>query len=377
MSCRHFGVCGGCTYLDIPYEEELKIKKSSLAEVFGEYGHLLGHVIPSPKQVFYRNKMEFAFGDDGPGGKLALGIRKKRSMYEVASIEECVLIHEDFKKIAKAVTEYFQYAGETFYHRKKHTGSLRHLTVRRGEFTGEVLVMLSTASSLTGSLMPLVDILTNVCKTMVGFLHSVNDGVSDVVKTEDVRVLYGKDHYKESLLGLDFFVAINAFFQTNSSAAEVLYSTVRELARKSSPNKLALDLHCGTGTITRFMSPFFEKVVGIDIIPEAIDSARRLAGPNCEFYTGDVLKLMQLKTFESPCVVILDPPRDGLNPKLIPQLKNTGPKNIIYVACKPKSLARDILLLRELGFVPTKITAVDMFPRTPHVEVVALLQQGL
>ena len=378
MVCEHFGRCGGCLYLDLPYENELTIKKQVLIETLGEYGNLLEQVIPSPKPLFYRNKMEFAFGDDKLGGELSLGIRKKRSMYEVAAVDECVLIPGEFDAVARVATDYFRSAGETFFHRKKHTGSLRHLTVRYGEFTGEVLVMLSAASSLTTPLEPLIAELKCEIPSMVGFLQSVNDGVSDVVKTENVRVMYGRDYYKERLLELDFEVAINAFFQTNSSGAEVLYSTVCDFARGSRSNKLAMDLYCGTGTIARIVSPLFEKVVGIDLTPEAIVSAKRLAKENNEFHAGDVLKLIKGNFFGNPDVVILDPPRDGLNPKLIPILRDLGPEKIIYVSCKPTSLARDIPLLIDHGYMPGQIRAVDMFPRTPHVEAIVLFDlQGI
>ena len=375
MICRHFGVCGGCLYLNLPYEEELRGKKDGLVEVLGEHGRLLEHVIPSPKPLQYRNKMELAFGDDKLGGELTLGIRKKRSMYEVATVDECVLVSDEFKTVARVAMDYFRRTGEKFFHRKKHTGSLRHLTIRRGEFTGEVLVMLSAASSLTAELDILIDELKIACPNLVGFLHAVNDGVSDVVKTEDVRVLYGRDYYNERLLGLDFEVAINAFFQTNSSGAEALYATVRDFAKESIFNKLAMDLYCGTGTIARIVSPYFEKVVGIELTPEAIESAKCMAGTNCEFYAGDVVKLIQSKDFGKPDVVILDPPRNGLHPKLVPKLAELGPVKIIYVSCKPTSLARDIPLLKEFGYEPVNIKAVDMFPRTPHVEAIVLLQR--
>ena len=358
--------------MDIPYEQELIEKKRGLAETLGEFGHLLKELIPSPKPLHYRNKMEFAFGDDKPGGELSLGIRKRRSMYEVATVEECALIPNEFREVARVVTDYFQSTGEAFFHRKKHTGCLRHLTVRLGEFTGEVLVMLSATSSLTAPLEPLVNELKKTCPGLVGFLYAVNNGVSDVVKTEDVRVLYGRDWYKESLFGHDFEVAINAFFQTNSSGAEVLYGIVCDFARECESNRLAMDLYCGTGTIARIVSQYFDRVVGIEITPEAIESAKRMAEKNCEFYAGDVMKLMQDEVFENPDVIILDPPRDGINPKLIPKLAWLRPEKIIYVSCKPSSLARDIPLLKEHGYVPTIIKAVDMFPRTPHVEAIVV-----
>ena len=375
MVCKHFGVCGGCSYLNIPYEKELELKKINLVETLGEWGCLLESVIPAPKPLHYRNKMEFAFGDDKLFGELSLGIRKKRNMYEVATVEDCVLIPDEFKIVASVVTEYFRRANEKFFHRKKHTGSLRHLTIRRGDFTGEVLVMLSASSGLSAPLEPLVNKLKDTCPNLVGFLHAVNDGVSDVVKTENVRVLHGRDWYREKLSGLDFEVAINAFFQTNSSGAEVLYDTVRDFANHSCSNKLAMDLYCGTGTIARFVSPCFERVIGIEQTPEAIESAKRMGASNSEFYAGDVINILQSADFGNPDVVILDPPRDGISPKLIPKLAKLNPQIIVYVSCKPKSLVRDIPPLLEFGYEPIKIKAIDMFPRTPHVEAVALLKR--
>ena len=361
--------------MDLTYEDELCVKKQNLLECLGVHSHLLTEVIPSPKPLYYRNKMEFAFGDDKQGGALALGIRKRRSMYEVATVEECVLIHEDFKKIVQITTDYFQNTGDNFYHRKKRTGSLRHLTVRRGEFTGEILIMLSSSSSLNTPLEPLLIYLTKACKNIVGILHSINDGVSDVVKTEDVKILFGRDFYKETLLGLNFEISINAFFQTNSQVAEILYMCILDFAKTVGSNSLALDLYCGTGTIARILSPIFENVVGVDIIPEAIENAQKMAKENCIFFAGDVVKLMKSEDFNNPSLIILDPPRDGLNPKLIPYIAALTPEKIIYVACKPKSLARDIPLFGNHGYIPKKINAVDMFPRTPHIECVALFDR--
>ena len=366
MQCGHFGCCGGCSYLDIPYGEELDLKKIKLREMLGVHGGLLETVVPSPRHAQYRNKMEFAFGDDGLDGNLTLGIRKKRSMYEVAEPSNCILVPEVFKKIAAIVQDYFRDSGEPFYHRKKHTGSLRHLTIRYGEFTGEILVMLSTTSTLMTPLEPLVRQLDFA----TGFLHSVNDGIADVVRDDDIRLLHGRDFYKEELLGLDFEVGINSFFQTNSSGAEVLYRSVRDLAR---PGKLAYDLYCGTGTITRIVAPLFDRTIGIEKSRDAVEDAKRKALPNTEFYAGDVYEIMKSHA-RNPDLIILDPPRDGLNPKLIPIIAEIAPIQIIYVACKPQSLVRDMEIFGKFGYRPEKIKAVDMFPRTPHVECVAVLE---
>jgi len=380
--CEHFGRCGGCTYLDIPYEQELLIKTTALTRHLGEYGKLISQIIPSPIVDGYRNKMEFAFGDEGKDGQLALGIRKKRSFYEVATPFECALIPDAFKVIAKHVLEYFQESGETFFHRKKHKGSLRHLMLRQGAFTGENLILLSTSSQLTTDIGPLVKNIQSFNladkSTIVGILHSVNDGVADAIKSANTIVLSGKDSFNEKILELTFNVSAFSFFQTNSSGAEVLYNQVLEM---TGDGELAYDLFCGTGTIAQVIAPMFSKVIGIDIVEEAITAAIKNAGQNninnCEFYPGDVERILRtvLPQYPSPDLIIVDPPRNGLTPKSIPLITSLSPKRLIYVACKPTSLARDIPLLSTHGYTPTAIKAVDMFPRTPHIECICLFEK--
>ena len=315
-------------------------------------------------------------------GLLALGMRKKRSFYEVATPLNCVLIPEDFKKIIKYVLEYFREAGEAFFHRKRHVGSLRHLVLRRGEFTGEVLVNLSTASSITAPLKPLADGLAGLDLNgkLVGVLHSTNDGVADAVKNENINLLWGRDYYFEEICSLRFKVAAHAFFQTNSAGAEVLYDIVKKYAKSNRPRKTAYDLYCGTGTISQLLSPLFDKVIGIELVEGAVFSARDNAAlnsiTNCEFHAGDVKAVLTPGMLETPDVVIVDPPREGLHPKAVPLILSLNAPCIVYVACKPKSLARDLVLLEDAGYEPVKIHAVDMFPRTPHVEAIALLRRA-
>ena len=420
ITCKHFGSCGGCTYLDIPYQAELTQKEATLRETMGPYGLRLEGLIQAPSPQGYRNKMEFAFGDEGKDGQLALGIRKRRSYYEVATLENCVLIPDDFRQIALKVQEYFRETGEAFFHRKRHTGSLRHLVLRRGEFTGEVLINLSTTSGLVAELPPLISRLLGLQLNgqIVGILHSVNDGVADTVKDEDVRILHGCDYYHERICGLDFTVSAFSFFQTNSAGAEALYGVVKDMAtganhaiaaaaRLPDPHghkphfntssavsyiapHLAYDLYCGTGTIAQILSPSFNKVIGIELNPDAIKAAQENARlnniTNCEFYAGDVLAALSTNNSqaqnqkilpnEMPDVVVVDPPRDGLHPKALAKLIELAPPSIVYVACKPASLARDMAALAEAGYQPVRIVGVDMFPRTPHVEAVALLRRS-
>jgi len=381
ITCEHFGRCGGCTYLDIPYSQELAIKEETLRETLGEYGHLVKKLHPAPFPAAYRNKMELAFGDEGKDGQLALGMRKKRSFYEVATPTDCILIHEDLKKIISHVLDYFRKNNETFFHRKRHTGALRHLVLRRGEFTGEILLNLSAASTLSTPLKPLVEELCklNLDGKIVGILHSVNDGVADAVKNENVNLLYGRDYYNEEILGLKFKVSAFSFFQTNSAGAEKLYSIVRSYAAPDNQLKnLAYDLYCGTGTIAQILSPNFKKVLGIELIEDAIKAAKDNANLNniinCDFYAGDVLDVIKDHQ-NTPDVVVIDPPRDGLHPKALPYIIALNAPRLVYVACKPKSLARDLVLLTEAGYIVDKIEGMDMFPRTPHVEAVALLHR--
>jgi len=383
-TCKHFGTCGGCTYLDIPYSEELVLKENALRETLGIHDSLLEGIIPSPSPNAYRNKMELAFGDECKDGLLALGIRKRRSFYEVATVEDCALIIDDFKKIAQCTQNYFRQAGEAFFHRKRHIGSLRHLVLRQGTFTEELLVNLSTTSSLNAELTPLVDQLheLELDGQIIGILHSVNDGIADAVKDEDTRILWGRDYLREKICGLEFIISAYSFFQTNSAGAEKLYDAVKRMMAYESAapqaSRLAYDLYCGTGTIAQVLSPSFERVIGVELNPAAIKSAIKNANvngiTNCDFYAGDVLAILN-DIGQTPDVAVVDPPRDGLHPKALAKLITLAPPKLIYVACKPASLARDLVALTDAGYVPIKAIGVDLFPRTPHVEVVMLLQR--
>ena len=378
-NCEHFGRCGGCTYLDIPYDAELKLKESDLLETLGEYAPYFTKLHPAPAESAYRNKMEIAFGDDGPERNMALGMRKQRSFYEVATPTHCVLIHDDFKKIITYTLQHFTKAGEEVFHRKRHTGALRHLVLRRGHFTGEILLNLSTTSTLKNPLDGYVAglLALELEGNIVGILNSINDGVADAVKNENVTILHGQDFYMEEICGLRFKISAFSFFQTNSDGAQKLYSIVKDYALGAG-NKLAYDLYCGTGTIAQILSPSFDHVLGIEIVADAVDAAKENTAlnniTNCQFYAGDVMELVKTHT-ANPCVTIEDPPRDGLHPKAIPHILALNSPRLVYVACKPKSLTRDLALLTAAGYQLEKIEGMDMFPRTPHVEAVALLNK--
>lgn len=380
--CPHFGICGGCSYQTLPYEEQLKLKESQVKRLLdnaGLEGYEFLDILPSPSEYNYRNKMEFTFGDVEKGGELALGMHKTGSFYEMVTVEGCQIVHADFIKIMMAVLIYFRERKIPFYHTRKHEGYLRHLVIRRSAKLGEILVNLVTSSQMNLDLSDLVEEVKNLKLEgeLKGFLHTINDSLADVVQSDETRVLYGQDYFMEELLGLKFKISAFSFFQTNSLGAERLYSVVRDFAG-STKDKIIFDLYCGTGTIAQIMADVSKKVIGIEIVEEAVQAAKenaKLNGlENCEFIAGDVLaKVDELK--DKPDLIILDPPREGVHPKAIDKIIKFGAKQIIYVSCKPTSLARDLKIFVEKGYKVEKVRCVDMFPHTPHVEVVTCLQR--
>lgn len=378
--CEHFGTCGGCSYLNIPYKHQLSMKENQVRSLFEDAGikdyEFLG-IESSPNEYAYRNKMEFSFGDMEKGGLLSLGMHQKGKFYEIVTVEGCQIVDEDFSKILKTVLEYFRELESTFYHKKTHEGYLRHLVVRKAIKTGELLINLVTSSQQEIDLTDLCDSL-NTLKLggkLVGFLHTINDSLADVVKSDETRILFGQDYITEEILGLRFKISAFSFFQTNSLGAEKLYSIVRDFAGDTN-NKVIFDLYCGTGTIAQIMSPVAKKIIGIEIVEEAVESAKENAKlnnlSNCEFIAGDVMVKVGELT-DKPDLIILDPPRDGIHPKAINKIIDFSPQQFIYVSCKPTSLARDLPVFIERGYRVEKIKCMDMFPHTPHVEAVTLL----
>ncbi|WP_202711084.1 23S rRNA (uracil(1939)-C(5))-methyltransferase RlmD [Sporosalibacterium faouarense] len=378
--CEHFGICGGCSYQNISYENQLKIKEEQVRKLLdsadiGEYNYL--GIEGSPNEFEYRNKMEFSFGDIEKGGPLSLGMHQKGKFYEIVTVHGCQIVDKDFRDILVTILEYFREKDVSFYHKKTHKGVLRHLVVRKAIKTGEMLANLVTSSQEQLNLTELIDNLKdiNLEGELKGFLHTINDGLADVVKSDETNVLYGQDYIVEEILGLKFKISAFSFFQTNSLGADKLYSIVRDFAGNTD-NKILFDLYCGTGTIAQIMAPVAEKVIGIEIVEEAVEAAIENAKinnlDNCEFIAGDVMeKVVELN--EKPDLIILDPPRDGIHPKAINKIIDFSPEQFIYVSCKPTSLARDLPIFVEKGYKVTKIKCMDMFPHTPHVECCSLL----
>ena len=398
-ACPHFGICGGCLFQTFPYEEQLKIKEGQVREllegVLGSPGDSVSRkfegIIGSPAAERYRNKMEFSFGDEVKDGPLALGMHKRGSFYDVVTVGGCRIVHEDFTKILLCTKEFFEERQIPFYKKMQQTGYLRHLLVRRAVKTGEILIDLITTTQthtlqteqFGGTEEELLNqwrekiLALSLEGTLAGILHTKNDTLADAVKDEGTEILFGQDYFYEELLGLKFRISPFSFFQTNSLGAEVLYEKTREYVG-GVDGKVVFDLYSGTGTIAQILAPVAQKVVGVEIVEEAVEAARvnaeRNGLSNCEFIAGDVLKVVGELT-DKPDLIVLDPPRDGIHPKAIEKIIDFGVERMVYVSCKPTSLARDLEILTARGYAVERACCVDMFPGTGNVETVCLLSK--
>lgn len=381
-ACPHFGVCGGCTYQNLPYEKQVEMKEAQIhammdAAVDGDY--IWEGVKESPVREAYRNKMEFSFGDEYKDGPLALGMHKRGSFHDIVNVTECKIVDEDFRRIIKAVLEFATDTGLPYYHRMRHTGFFRHLLVRKAVRTGEILIDLVTTSEAQLDEARLVEKLTGLSYDgkLAGILHTTNNSLADVVKDEGTKILYGQDYFYEELLGLKFKITPFSFFQTNSLGAEVLYEAARSYIGETK-DKVIFDLYSGTGTIAQILAPVAKKVVGVEIVEEAVEAAKENAAfnglDNCTFWAGDVLKVID-DLGEVPDLIVLDPPRDGVHPKALEKIIDFGVERMVYIACKPTSLARDLELLQGRGYQVERIGCVDLFPSTYHIETCVLLSK--
>ncbi len=381
--CRHFADCGGCTYQNLSYEGQLALKAEQVKELLDRavvgrgYEYRFEGIRKSPNPYEYRNKMEFSFGDEVKDGPLALGMHRQGSFYDIVTTDSCRLVDEDFRKILRATLEYFRESGLPFYRKMQHTGYLRHLLVRKAARTGEILADLVTTGQLEADLSGWRDRLRELSLdgTLTGILHTRNDRPADVVQDDGTEILSGRDYFYEELLGLRFRITPFSFFQTNSLGAEVLYETARSYIGETR-DQVVFDLYSGTGTIAQILAPVAGKVIGVEIVEEAVEAARENARQNglsnCEFIAGDVLKVLDTITVR-PDLIVLDPPRDGIHPKALKKIIDYGVKRMVYISCKPTSLARNLEMLQDAGYRLERACCVDMFAWSANVETVAQL----
>lgn len=435
--CPNFGTCGGCNYQEIPYEQQLALKKEQVLRlidaVYEGDGYQYDGILSVRKdgqyrEWGYRNKMEFSFGDAVKDGPLTLGLHKKGSFHDIVDAEGCQIVHPDYSAVLACVREYAKENNIPYYHKRDHQGVLRHLLVRRAEVSGDMLVALVTSTQQEIDYSELVSRLLALPLEgqITGILQICNDSLGDVVQSDETKILYGKDWFEEKVLGLTFKISPFSFFQTNTSGAEVLYQRAREyvlgeinignagetgngnmaentpgeenapggdaLNGKASDgnatethavdlhDKVVFDLYSGTGTIAQLIAPVARKVIGVEIVEEAVEAAKENAAlnglDNCEFIAGDVLKVID-DIEEKPDYIILDPPRDGIHPKALQKIIDYGVKNIVYISCKPTSFARDLAVFQERGYELKRVSNVDLFPETVHVETVCLLGRNI
>ncbi|MCR5477085.1 MAG: 23S rRNA (uracil(1939)-C(5))-methyltransferase RlmD [Lachnospiraceae bacterium] len=401
VTCAHFGACGGCIYLSMTYPEQTALKERQMKRLLGDRmlqsRELFGQeavwdgILESPKPLEYRNKMEFSFGDEYKGGPLALGMHRRGSFYDLVTVTDCRIVDSDYRFILKTVRDFFAEKEIPYFHKGSHEGYLRHLLIRKAARTGEILLGLVTSSQapaneeallreLQAALLESPEAKNALTGEITGFLHIVNDSVADVIRADEARILYGRDHFFEELLGLRFRISVFSFFQTNTLGAEVLYGRIREYVKACDDGHFGTvyDLYCGTGTITQLLSRVCDRCVGVELVEEAVlaaqENARENGISNCAFIAGDVLKVLDDLT-EPPQLIVLDPPRDGIHPKALPKILSYGAKHLLYVACKPTSLERDLGPIFEAGYRIRRISCVDQFPWTGGVEVICLLDR--
>ncbi len=379
--CRDKDLCGGCTSQGIPYEKQLEIKEKQVLDlVEAKRLHIdkIDKIEPAPEIFRYRNKMEYTFGDLERDGELTLGMHKKKHFMSIVTVDECMLVHDDFNKILRAVLNWAKESNYTKYHKKTHKGLLRHLVIRRGIKSSQILVNIITTSEDgfdEGGFTELIKGLPLEHK-IAGILRTINDELADAVKCDELRVLYGKASYDEEILGLKFKVGAFSFFQTNVLAAERLYKEAIDLIDDLN-QKIVFDLFCGTGTITQIVAKNAKKAIGIELVTEAIEMAKESASTNglsdkCEFIAGDVFEVMETIT-EKPDVIIADPPRMGIAPKALDKIISYGVKQIVYISCNPKTLIENLYYLQYNGYEIKYLKPFDNFPNTKHTECIALL----
>ncbi|MDD7593826.1 MAG: 23S rRNA (uracil(1939)-C(5))-methyltransferase RlmD [Peptoniphilaceae bacterium] len=385
-ACPHASVCGGCNYQTLAYETELLLKAQQMRALYAEFPALRDvEIRRSPATEHYRNKMEYTFGDETPGGPLTLGLHQPRHFYNIIPTPHCRIVPEDFNRLRDAVETYCHRKGWAAYHRTRKTGFLRHLVLRVALTTGALMVNLVTTSAHTFT----PDERREFCERLtalpldlplVSIFHTTNDADADAVIPEKLDLWYGRNEMDETLFDLTFHVGPFSFFQPNVYGAQNLYAKAIALAGDMS-GQTVYDLYCGTGTLAQIIARHAQRVIGVEIVEEAVEKARQAAFenhlPNVKFIAADVLDELQrlADAGERPDVVFLDPPRQGVHPKAIAQLIAAAPRKIVYISCNPTTQVQDLTLFRAGGYAVQAGMAFDQFPRTKHVETVVLLSR--
>ena len=380
--CPVAAQCGGCVYRHIRYEAELQIKTQRVRDALERIGGLqdfqMEPILAAPDRCRYRNKCQLPIGLSKDGA-LQLGFYAVNS-HRIVNTESCLLQPEAFDRAAAAFRRWYAVSGESVYDEASHSGVLRHLYMRRGEMSGEMMVCVVANGAALHEEALLVEMLREAVPEITGVLLNVNREKTNVVLGKTCRTLWGKDTITDTLCGLAFEIAPHAFYQVNRTQAERLYGKAAEYAGLTGAETL-LDLYCGTGTIGLSMAKNAKKLIGAEIVPAAVENARRNAErnaiQNAEFLCADAAEAARIlfERGEKPDVIVIDPPRKGCDSALIATIAAMRPKRVVYVSCDPATLARDLKLFGESGYKTETVTPADMFPGTAHVETVVLLSK--
>jgi len=395
ISCTHHKWCGGCTFQNLKYEEQLKAKQLQVKEIFHRIGRfddfLIKPILPSEDVFHYRNKMEFTFSnrrwitdeDEHLNRDFALGLHVPGRFDKIYNIDQCSLQLEIGNQILNKVKNLSFSLNLEPYDIREHTGFLRHLVIRCAKETGEVMVNFVTSKEKPERLKPIVEEITKNYSQVVSIVNNINTKKAGIAMGEWEIILHGKDFIVEKLGNYEFEISANSFFQTNTRQGKRLYDVVKDECNLTG-NEIVYDLFCGTGSISIYLSEDAKMVHGFELINDAVINARQNAirnnVKNAWFYKGDLMDIFQnsieVKDIESPDVMVIDPPRAGIHKKTIPHIIEKNPERIVYVSCNPSSQARDIQLLCGGGYKLMGLQPVDMFPHTPHVENVATLTKN-
>ena len=387
--CVHFGKCGGCTWQHIRYADQLRLKASFVKRCFEETvllsGVHVGELLGCESPYFYRNKMEFSFGEvsgsnDEGQGNVGLGLHIRGKYDRIFNLTQCVLQSEGSNGLVEAVRRWANEHSLSAYDLRSHDGLLRFLMVREGKFTGESMVNLVVSQPGFCGQDEMAREMMEKHPQVTSFVLNVNDSKAQIATGKRQIVVAGKRTIREKIGDLMFDVSANSFFQTNTRQAGTLYDTVVELAELGG-NEAAFDLYCGAGAIALHLSRHAKSILGVEVVEEAIRDARRNARlnavSNCTFVRGEVEDVLaDLRSRSTPEVVVVDPPRAGLHKRVIQALVGLSAPRIIYVSCNPESMARDVQALCIGRYRLEVLQPVDMFPHTHHVECVARLRRS-
>ena len=376
--CPFFGKCGGCDCRHMSYEEEVRFKLdrvNAALERIGRQTVKAKEIVGSDVIERYRNKGIFAVAE--VDGAPQSGVFRERS-HELIGVDRCLLQNELAERAAKAVTAFMRKNAFPAYDEKSGRGTVRHVFCRRALRSSDAVVCIVSAKGFGDKTPLLVDALRETCPELSGIVLNVNKTPGNTVLTGEFHTLWGKAEIVDELCGSKFSIAPQAFFQINPPQAERLYERA---VRYAGSDELAFDLYCGAGTISLCLAGHFRRVIGAEIVPEAIENARANAKANgvenIEFLCADAGEAAQKLAARDlrPDVIVVDPPRKGMSEEAVRAVCSMGPQRVVYVSCDPATLARDILRFTELGYTLREATAVDMFPRTSHIETVVLMSQ--